>query len=245
MAGTPSATTPVTPTYYGKGTGVIVYIDGFNLYYGSLKGTPYRWLDVERLAAELAPGKTVHAVHYFTARVKWDPRSPTSPQRQGAYLNALKTLPTVRVKEGSYIRKTSSKPRVMPLWRTNPKVPNPANGFVDVWVNEEKGSDVNLATQLLLDACDNNFAEAVVITNDSDLAWPIRVVRRKWHKRVNVYWPDRPASYPSAKPRQPSYELRANASSFKPILEAHLAASPLPSPVLDATGQPIHKPAGW
>jgi hypothetical protein len=26
-----------------------VYIDGYNLYYGALRGTPYKWLDVVRL----------------------------------------------------------------------------------------------------------------------------------------------------------------------------------------------------
>ena len=29
---------------------VIVYIDGFNLFYGMLKGTPYKWLDLEKFA---------------------------------------------------------------------------------------------------------------------------------------------------------------------------------------------------
>jgi hypothetical protein len=32
---------PVMRTY--------VYIDAFNLYYGALKGTPYKWLDVKAL----------------------------------------------------------------------------------------------------------------------------------------------------------------------------------------------------
>ena len=32
-----------------------VYIDGFNLYYRALRRTPYRWLDVRRLAQLLLP----------------------------------------------------------------------------------------------------------------------------------------------------------------------------------------------
>tara|TARA_R110002072_G_scaffold29206_4_gene92759 strand:- start:564 stop:863 length:300 start_codon:yes stop_codon:yes gene_type:complete len=33
-----------------------VYVDGFNLYYGALKRTPYKWLDLAALMAAL-PGK--------------------------------------------------------------------------------------------------------------------------------------------------------------------------------------------
>jgi hypothetical protein len=36
-----------------------VYIDGFNLYYGLLKGKPYKWLDLERFCDQLLPKNTV------------------------------------------------------------------------------------------------------------------------------------------------------------------------------------------
>jgi hypothetical protein len=38
---------------------VNVYIDGFNLYYGALKRTPYKWLDLALLARTLLPTDTV------------------------------------------------------------------------------------------------------------------------------------------------------------------------------------------
>ena len=47
-----------------------VYIDGFNLYYGALQSTPYRWLDLERLCEFLLPGNAIGEIKYFTARVK-------------------------------------------------------------------------------------------------------------------------------------------------------------------------------
>ena len=56
-----------------------VYIDGFNLYYGALKGTPYKWLDVEALARKLAPTDQLVAVRYFTARVRPQPNDPQQP----------------------------------------------------------------------------------------------------------------------------------------------------------------------
>jgi hypothetical protein len=57
---------------------VNVYIDGFNLYYGALKRTPYKWLDLGVLAQTLLPADTVQEIHYFTARVSSRPYNPTS-----------------------------------------------------------------------------------------------------------------------------------------------------------------------
>lgn len=55
-----------------------MYVDGFNLFYGSLKGTPYRWLDLHRLADLMLPDQDVVAVKYFTAIVD----SPTGSVKQ-------------------------------------------------------------------------------------------------------------------------------------------------------------------
>lgn len=223
---------------------VSVYIDGFNLYYGSLKNTPYKWLDPYALACALFPADDVTAVHYFTARVKPTPRDPSVHQRQGIYLRALATLVKVHVREGFFLLKRSRQAKVQPLNPTNPKIPNPANATVDIWLNEEKGSDVNLATQLLLDAFDDNFDLAVVISNDSDLAWPILKVRQKFRKNVGVYKPERPDGYPSPAPRPDSRELKNNARWFRRIEERHLIASQLPPTLTDAVGT-IRKPVAW
>ncbi len=64
---------------------VNVYIDGFNLYYGALKRTPYKWLDLGLLTRTLLPADTVQAIHYFTARVSSRPYNPTSAHDQGLY----------------------------------------------------------------------------------------------------------------------------------------------------------------
>jgi hypothetical protein len=50
-----------------------VYVDGFNLYYGAVKDTPYKWLDIRKLCELLLPEFSVGRIKYFTARV-----SPTS-----------------------------------------------------------------------------------------------------------------------------------------------------------------------
>lgn len=50
-------------------TQTFVYVDGFNLYYGSLRKTPYRWLDLQRLCRLLLPPNDVQRINYYTARV--------------------------------------------------------------------------------------------------------------------------------------------------------------------------------
>ena len=77
-------------------------------------------------------------------------------------------MPGLHIHEGTYSRK----PVKLPL-HPIPLPPTPPT-LVKVVKNEEKGSDVNLATWLLIDAFDKAFDAAVVITNDSDLAEPIR-----------------------------------------------------------------------
>jgi hypothetical protein len=69
----------------------IVYIDGFNLYYGSLKGTPYKWLDLKALFTKLLnKHNTIIEIKYFTARISCRDNDQHAPERQKAYLNALK-----------------------------------------------------------------------------------------------------------------------------------------------------------
>lgn len=48
----------------------IVYVDGFNLYYGSLRKTPYKWLDLNLLFNKiLGEHNTIIEIKYFTARI--------------------------------------------------------------------------------------------------------------------------------------------------------------------------------
>ena len=69
-----------------------VYIDGFNLYYGALKGTHEKWLDLQAWCALLLPQHDVRGIVYCTARVTSRPDDPDSHVRQDAYLRALGTL---------------------------------------------------------------------------------------------------------------------------------------------------------
>lgn len=209
-----------------------VYIDGFNLYYGCLKGTPHKWLDLAAFcrASFPPPRNQIHRIRYFTAHVIARPNDPQQPQRQQALLRALRTIPCLSVHLGRYLEN----PTRMPLH------PPPINGpkTVEVMKSEEKGSDVNIACYLLVDAFDGGYDAAVVISNDSDLAEPIRLVRRKFGKPVIVL-------HPCGLGRPLSYELRKAASKSMRVDASLLPACQFPTSLTDAAGRTIHKPVSW
>lgn len=211
-----------------------VYVDGFNLYYGCVKGTPYRWLDILKLCQTEFPLNSIHRIRYFTALVKARPTDPQQPVRQQTYLRALRTLPNLTIHEGEFL----SNPVRMML------VHPPAGGpnTVEVWKTEEKGSDVNLATYLLLDAFDNDCEAAIVISNDSDLAEPIYQVKKRFGIKVVTLHPLRTPA-PGNKPR-PNFKLVRAASKSLILKEATLIASQFPPTLTDANGT-ITKPASW
>ena len=210
-----------------------VYIDGFNLYYGSLKRTPYKWLNLSLMCRGLLPDREVNKIRYFTARITSLPRNPEGPDRQDAYLRALETLPNLTVHLGRF----SSRPVYLPAYPLAYSDPTSPAQTVRVLRTEEKRSDVNLATLLLTDCVDDNFDEAVVISNDSDLTLPIAYAANRFGKVVGVVNPHRQ--------HRISLELLNTASwTFKQINRSLLVASQFPDVVQHPRG-PITKPASW
>ena len=57
-----------------------VYVDGFNLYYGAVKGTRFKWLDIAAVIRDVFPNNPVHRIRYFTAKVSGRPQDPQKPQ---------------------------------------------------------------------------------------------------------------------------------------------------------------------
>lgn len=87
-----------------------VYVDGFNLYYGAVKNTPYKWLNPVLLAQQVLPaGYNVQKVKYFTAHAS-GAADPGVPKRQHAYLSALRTLSEVEIFFGRFLAKTIWRP---------------------------------------------------------------------------------------------------------------------------------------
>jgi uncharacterized LabA/DUF88 family protein len=203
-----------------------VYIDGFNLYYGALRGSTYKWLDLEVLCRRLLPRDDIIQIRYFTARITARPDDPQQAQRQETYLRALRTLPLISVHYGHFLTHTVR----MPL--ANP--PHPGPRTAEVFKTEEKGSDVNLASHLLLDAFKHTSDTAVVISNDSDLRVPIRIAVQELGVRVGVI-----------NPHPPEYRSRVlKGTFFKQLRPSVLADCQLPETLTDGRGT-IHKPHVW
>lgn len=204
-----------------------VYIDAFNLYFGALKGTPHRWLDVLAMCQAYLPGNDIISIKYFTAKVSARPNDLQQPVRQQAYLRALATIPCVEIIYGHYLS------HVVRARLATPPAHGPAT--VEIIKTEEKGSDVNLATHLIHDAHLNRFDIAVVVSNDSDLLAPIKLVRQDLGKQVGILNPQ----------KHPSRALLPHTDFLKQIRGAALAASQFPAQLVDADGHVIHIPAGW
>ncbi|MEZ5422537.1 MAG: NYN domain-containing protein [Pyrinomonadaceae bacterium] len=201
-----------------------VYIDGFNLYYGALRDTPFKWLDLLALCRRVLPNDEIASIKYFSARLTARPGDPGQPMRQETYWRALRTISCLRIIEGRFL----TKPIRMPLADIDP------TRTVKVIKTEEKGSDVNLAVHLVHDAHKSDFELAVVISNDSDLLEAIRIVQSELSLPVGIINP-----YP-----KPSVVLESEAFFVKNIRRNQLRSSQFPPILTDLTGT-FHKPANW
>ena len=203
-----------------------VYVDGFNLYYGALKGTPWKWLDLPALLATvLQLHHDILTVKYFMARVSGTPADPSKPQRQDVYIRALRRYRSeVEVYFGHFLSHKVRAPLAQPTG---------GQRTAEVIRTEEKGSDVNLAVHLLNDGWLDAYDCAVVVSNDSDIAEAMRLVREHHGKRIGLVTPGT---------GRPSRQLMAHADFSRHIRPNALRRSQLPDPI---PGTNIRKPARW
>lgn len=183
-----------------------VYVDGFNLYYGGRgicgrSTSSWRWLDVRKLSLNLVAARSgwsdaeVVRVVYCTARVS-GASNPNGQRNQDVYLRALMAAGVVdELALGNYVSRTATAPLAIagrngkpvlakPTW---PVMVQDSSGenlpdvvfMASIARREEKGSDVNVASHLLLDVLEDRIDAAVVVSNDSDLAFPIQEARRR------------------------------------------------------------------
>jgi uncharacterized LabA/DUF88 family protein len=212
--------------YLEVGIRTNVYIDGFNFYYGALRKTPYQWVNIRKLCELLLPKNTIADIKYFTALVSARPNDADQPVRQQLYLRALRTLPGVTIHLGHFLSHEVMMPLVV--------APGQRQQYVRVLKTEEKGSDVNLATHLLHDAHMGRFDIAVVVSNDSDLLEPIKIVREQLGKKIGILNPH----------KNPSRALLPHIDFIKQIRPGVLGASQFPETLNDATGT-FTKPSAW
>lgn len=174
---------------------VNVLVDGFNFYYGCFRSddprcaahSTLKWVNPRALAELIYPNENVKRIHYCTARVGPGHNDPDQPVRQAIYLSALETIPGLRLHFGQYKRRNKHGSLVGPasLIRTYPI----SGSHAIISTNEEKGSDVNVATYLLEGAFTNDCDIALVVSNDSDLEEAVRVARIRAGIEVHVLSP--------------------------------------------------------
>lgn len=201
------------------------YIDGFNLYYGLLKGKPKRkWLNLAQLAQTVRKKDHINRIRYFSAPVNGS-KDKNEPNRQHVYFRALHTLENVSVHLGQFQENEALRELVTPI---------AGHRTALIREHKEKGTDVSLATMMLCDAFDGDFQQAIVISNDSDLALPIEIVRVRFQLKVGILSP------------RPSVTARLQkAATFSGALRhGAIEACQFPEMLTDADGT-ISKPDHW
>lgn len=200
-----------------------VYVDGPNLYYGALKNSAARWLDLRTWLEKLLPGQEVKRIRYVTA---WANPSPNGSQasRQKVYLRALATVPGLSIHLGRCLTETS-----ILVDATDIRI---SHHVVKV---RQQGVDVALVTLLLKDAATKDCDTAVVVSSDSDLRLPVTVARETFGTHVGVVNPRR-GRVGLAMREVADFHLRPPKESYE--------AAQFPKELSDAKGT-FHVPKSW
>ena len=138
----------------------------------------------------------------------------------------------VEVIEGFYNKNVTRAP-VVEMECKSCNVPN--KGLVKVMKLEEKGSDVNIATSMLIDAFQDKADAFVLISGDADFIRPILSLRKDLGKLVLVYDPHERRS-----------QLEKYASYYKSIPRDLPAKCQLPYEIeVGSHGRIIRCPDAW
>jgi len=166
-------------------------------------------------------------IKYFTALISHRAGNENSMLRQKTYLKAIQAYcPHINIFYGHYLTHIIKAKHVQP-----------PPDFVKIYKTEEKGTDVNIAAHLINDAWLDHYDCALVVSNDSDLAESLKLIKQHHNKKLIG------VAFPSTDPkRKPSRELIQYADFVKPIRQGLLADSQLPEKIPN-TG--LHKPKGW
>ena len=214
----------------------IVYIDGYNLYYGAIRHTAYKWLDIYQLFKThiLLPDTDLSEVRYYTAPVLGSLcDDPASPQRQRQYLQALRKLHPqhITIIEGKLIKGRATLRLVEPI----PEVP--ALEKVKVSTLTEKKTDVNIASDMVTAACLDQVDQVVLCSNDSDMEGALKTIKQNCPAvRIGLVAPT------SSPERHISNDLRQQAHWVKTLNSTDLAPAQLPEKI---PGTSIKRPEHW
>ena len=180
--------------------------------------------------------------------MKPQPSNPRAHIRQGIYLNALRTLNRLSIHKGSFSK------HEVPMYLAPPPDEGEKDGMVyrmdggpeRAWVYklEEKGSDVNLATYLLRDAFKDLYEVAVVVSDDSDLLEPVKLVQKELGKKVIVARVPRYSGRGGKKAERASV-FQGKVEFIRDVRKAHLADNQLPVEITTREGKLVKRPPEW
>jgi len=197
---------------------ICVYVDGFNLYYGmTTEWKDIKWLNLFSLASSLLKeNQQLVEVKYYTARITGDIEKQ---KRQHTYLEALQEV-RVMIVPGKFLS-------------TKVICPNCKDKRTKY---SEKMTDVNMATDLIIDAHLDKFEKAILVSGDSDLVPPIKAINKHFKdKKVIVVFP----------PKRNNASLRQVAFDSFALGRKKLKDHQLPPAITKADGYTLHKPEEW
>ena len=198
---------------------VVVYIDGFNLYFGMMDAgfNHCKWLNVEKLVRNyLTANQELIEIKYFTSRIT---NNPQKQKRQTTYLEAIETT-DVKIIYGLYKAKQIECENCGHNWN----------------ISNEKMTDVNIATHIIIDAFHDKYDTAILISGDSDLVPPIKAVHQNFpNKVISVFFP----------PNRHNNTVAGAAKGFQIIGRKKLSDSQFEENVKKRDGFILQKPVDW
>lgn len=226
-----------------------VYIDGYNLYYGRLRGSSFKWLDVVKLFVTILEHRDqnehLECVKFFTAHAlaNFASNGVASVNAQHAYHRGLSQLYNERI-EFVYGKHTYDKSgSLLPSFIEG----EPYNRLKrsKVWKLEEKKTDVNLAISMYRDAVQKKFDRIILVSNDSDAEPALKAIRLDFpHIMIGVVIPMMPPKPGQIPPRQSGALTNAADWHISHITDEQLSTSQLPL-TIPTNKKPILKPSHW
>lgn len=227
-----------------------VYIDGYNLYYGRLRGSAFKWLDVvelfERLLRVQDGAASLDVVKFFTAPAlaRFASHGADSVDAQQRYHRALQVKYGDRFDLVCGSHSFDKDGTLLPTYV--PGQPYDRTVRSRVWKLEEKKTDVNLAMAMYRDAVKGRYDQVVLCSNDSDAEPALQALREDFPDlTIGVVTPVPPPAPGKAASRGVSSSLAKHAHWIRRyLLDIELTQALLP-PHVPTKKKPIRKPAHW
>ena len=205
----------------------IIYVDWFNFYHRIIKTSGYRWLDISQLFnKKLKTNHKIIKIKFFTSNLLAIKGDNTERVKQRNYHNAIQSyIPNLEMYFGKFKKRTIHIPRNIKGYSRKNR---------EFTTFEEKGTDVNLAIEMLSDALLKNCECVVLVSNDSDFSGVLRKIKTQSEIKVGLLTPGKQTNV--------SNELIDFINFHRRITLKDLKSNRLPERIPDTN---IIKPPSW